>query len=200
MKEILIKKYDNRRLYCVEEARYVSLTEIREFLQRGDKVKVVEKTTGKDITKYILMQVMLEERYELVPTYFYQMLLQSPPEALDNFFQQFFPWMMSMYKNYQDGKFSLPNISGMPVMPGMTSMPFQNPWMQMPNPFQGMNPFVPQSPSQNQQSPGAQPQQPTDAPKGASGKKSEPAAEKDDDKMAEILKRLRELEEKLHSD
>lgn len=188
MKEILIKKYDNRRLYCVEEARYVSLTEIREFLQRGDKVKVVEKTTGKDITKYILMQVMLEDRYELLPTYFYQMVLQSPPEAVDNFFKQFFPWMMDVYKGYQEGKFSLP---GMNNMPGMPSMPFQNPWMQMPNPFQSMNPFMPQSP-QSSQSP--------QSPQSQAGKKNEPAKEKEEDKMAEILKRLRELEEKLHSD
>ena len=152
MKEILIKKYDNRRLYCVEEARYVSLTEIREFLQRGDKVKVVEKTTGKDITKYILMQVMLEDRYELVPTYFYHMMLQSPPKAIENFFQQFYPWMMSMYKNYQEGKFSMPGMT-MPGMPTMPSMPFQNPWVQMQNPFQGMNPFMqtPVSPAQTQQ-------------------------------------------------
>ncbi len=193
MKEILIKKYDNRRLYCVEEARYVSLTEIRDFLQRGDKVKVVEKTTGKDITKYILMQVMLEDRYELVPTYFYQMMLQSPPEAIENFFQQFFPWMMSMYKNYQEGKFSMPGMT-MPGMPAMPSMPFQNPWVQMPNPFQGMNPFMqtPASPAQ---------QQPQSSANEASAKKTDSnAAKRDDDKMSEILKRLRELEEKLHSD
>jgi len=194
VKEILIKKYDNRRLYCVEEARYVSLTEIRDFLQRGDKVKVIEKSTGKDITKYILMQVMLEERYELLPTYFYQMMLQSPPEALEKFFQQFFPWMMDLYKNYQEGKFSMPGMPGMPTMPGMPSMPFQNPWMQMSNPFQAMNPFM-QTPSTAAQQEPERPQKDKQA-----GKKSESSSEKNDDKMAEILKRLRELEEKLHSD
>jgi len=169
VKEILIKKYDNRRLYCVEEAKYVSLTEIREFLQRGDKVKVVEKTTGKDITKYILMQVLLEERYELLPTYFYQMILQSPPEAIDSFFKKFFPWMMDIYKGYQEGNYTMPQI------PQMPSMPFQTPWMQ--NPFQMPNPFMPQ----------------------AQTKKAEPAKEKpaEEDKMAEILKRLRELEAKI---
>lgn len=178
MKEILIKKYDNRRLYCVEEARYVSLTEIRDFLQRGDKVKVVEKSTGKDITKYILMQVMLEDRYELLPTYFYQMILQSPPEAIDSFFKKFFPWMMDIYKGYQEGTFTLPQMPQMPSMPSMPSMPFQNPWMQ--NPFQVQNPFMPPQPA----------------------KKSETPKEKagEDDKMAEILKRLRELEEKLHNE
>lgn len=178
MKEILIKKYDNRRLYCVEEARYVSLTEIRDFLQRGDKVKVVEKSTGKDITKYILMQVLLEERYDLLPTYFYQMILQSPPETIDSFFKKFFPWMMDVYKGFQEGNFSMPTMPGMPQMPQMTQMPFQNPWMQSP-----FNPFMqqPQSPKQEKQ------------------KEAEPAKESGDDAMAEILKRLRELEAKVKS-
>ena len=185
MKEILIKKYDNRRLYCVEEARYVSLTEIRDFLQRGDKVKVVEKSTGKDITKYILMQVLLEERYDLLPTYFYQMILQSPPEAIDSFFKKFFPWMMDVYKGFQEGNFTMPSIPGIPGMPGMpqmpqmTQMPFQNPWMQSP-----FNPFMPKQ-SQSQSS--------------ATPEKPEPAEESGDEKMAEILKRLRDLEAKVKS-
>lgn len=178
MKEILIKKYDNRRLYCVEEARYVSLTEIRDFLQRGDKVKVIEKSTNKDITKYILMQVMLEERYELLPTYFYQMILQSPPEAIDSFFKKFFPWMMDIYKGYQEGNLSMPQI---PSMPSMPSMPFQNPWMQ--NPFQMPNPFMPQ--------------QPQHSPTKKTATKEKPD---EDDKMAEILKRLHELEAKLQQE
>lgn len=173
MKEILIKKYDNRRLYCVEEARYVSLAEIRDFLQRGDKVKVVEKSTGKDITKYILMQVLLEERYELLPTYFYQMVLQSPKEVVDNFFKQFFPWMMDMYNKQQAGQ------SGFP------GMGFQNPWMN-PNPFQFPNPFMPSATGRSTEE------------KEKSGKKKE--TDEDPDKMAEILKRLRELEEKLQSE
>ena len=176
MKEILIKKYDNRRLYCVEEARYVSLTEIRDFLQRGDKVKVVEKSTGKDITKYILMQVLLEERYDLLPTYFYQMILQSPPEAIDSFFKKFFPWMMDVYKGFQEGSFSMPSMPGMSGMPQMPQMPFPNPWMQAP-----FNPFMQQPPAKKQEKP-------------------EPAKESGDDAMAEILKRLRELEAKVKSD
>ncbi len=172
MKEILIKKYDNRRLYCVEEARYVSLAEIRDFLQRGDKVKVVEKSTGKDITKYILMQVLLEERYELLPTYFYQMVLQSPKEVVDNFFKQFFPWMMDMYNKQQAGQGGFPGMG------------FQNPWMST-NPFQFPNPFM-------------QGMKPS-AEKKEAAKDDNPKKE-DADKMAEILKRLRELEEKLQSE
>lgn len=181
MKEILIKKYDNRRLYCVEETRYVSLTEIRDFLQRGDRVKVIEKSSGKDITKYVLMQVLLEERYDLLPTYFYQMILQSPPEMIDSFFKKFFPWMMDVYKGFQEGKFtmpSMPGMSGISGMPQMPSMPFQAPWLQTP-----FNPFMQQ-----------QQQQPE---KKASEKPAE--NESEGEAMAEILKRLRDLEAKVKS-
>ncbi|GAB4280116.1 MAG: hypothetical protein Kow0029_24420 [Candidatus Rifleibacteriota bacterium] len=164
MKEILIKKYDNRRLYCVEEARYVSLAEIKEFLQRGDRVRVIEKSTGKDITKYILMQVMLEERYELLPMYFYQMVLQSPKEVVETFFQQFFPQMMEMFNNYQQNS-------------SFSPMGFKNPWMQN-NPFLFANPFM----------------------NANTGKTRPKEEDENNEKMAEILKRLRELEEKLQSD
>jgi polyhydroxyalkanoate synthesis repressor PhaR len=190
VKEILIKKYDNRRLYCVEEARYVSLSEIREFLQRGDRVKVIEKSTGKDITKYILMQVLLEERYELLPINFYQMILQSPKDVVENFFKRFFPWMMNMYENYQQGN----TFPGMPTMPNMG---FQNPWMQN-NPFGFNNPFMS----------GKKQQKPKDSSKSAAQQKPDNAAKQqepeepatDNDKMAEILKRLQELESKLQSE
>ena len=170
MKEILIKKYENRRLYCVEEAKYVSLNEIKDFLQRGDKVKVIEKNTGKDITKYIMMQVLLEDRYELLPTYFYQMILQSPRNQVDSFFRQFFPWMMDAYKKYQENGFAPP------------PMGFSSNWMQ--NPFQMANPFFPNASKSKKKSTKKQ----TEA---------EPQEHESDEKMGEILKRLQELEKKL---
>lgn len=186
MEEILIKKYDNRRLYCVEEAKYVSLSEIKEFLQSGKKIKVIEKSSGKDITKYILMQVLLEDRYELLPTYFYQMVLQSPRGVVENFFQQFFPWMMDNYKNYMQNN-------------GFPNMGFQNPWMQSGmsgnNPFFN-NPFMPgvgkkKSNNKKQSEP-----EPAKTNKKAQSKENEEGGK---DQMSEVLKRLQELEEKLKS-
>ncbi|HPG59792.1 MAG TPA: polyhydroxyalkanoate synthesis regulator DNA-binding domain-containing protein, partial [Candidatus Wallbacteria bacterium] len=75
MEEIIIKKYENRRLYCVNTAKYVSITDIRDMIAEGKNIKVVEKATGKDITKYVLMQVLLEERYEVMPEFFIKILI-----------------------------------------------------------------------------------------------------------------------------
>src|SRR5580704_15433092 len=56
-KTILIKKYENRRLYDATDSRYVNLDEVAKMLQNGDDVRVVDATTGEDITRLILTQI-----------------------------------------------------------------------------------------------------------------------------------------------
>lgn len=67
--EILIKKYGNRRLYDTERSRYITLDELAGIVQGGTTVRVVEEASGKDITRQVLLQVILErdERVVLVP-------------------------------------------------------------------------------------------------------------------------------------
>lgn len=168
MTEILIKKYENRRLYCVTTAKYVSLLEIKELIQDGATIKVIEKSTGNDITKYVMMQVLLEERYELLPKEFYQMVLQSPKNMVDNFFNQFFPWMMEAYKKSKES--AMQQKAAMFQNPWLSNMPTQNPFMSNNPFFGGMN----------------KPKEETKEPEGS-------------DKMDEIMKRIRDLEEQLKS-
>lgn len=61
MTERLIKKYANRRLYDASQSRHVTLEDIREFIIKGEKVRVVEDKTGEDITRLILLQVIAEQ-------------------------------------------------------------------------------------------------------------------------------------------
>jgi polyhydroxyalkanoate synthesis repressor PhaR len=61
VKERLIKKYANRRLYDASQSRHVTLDDIREFIIQGEKVAVVEDKTGEDITRLILLQVIAEQ-------------------------------------------------------------------------------------------------------------------------------------------
>ena len=60
-KVILIKKYENRRLYDTTNSRYVNLDEVAQMLQRGEDVKVVDAATGEDITRLILTQIIVED-------------------------------------------------------------------------------------------------------------------------------------------
>jgi polyhydroxyalkanoate synthesis repressor PhaR len=60
-KSILIKKYENRRLYDATHSRYVNLDEVATMMQNGDGVRVVDATTGEDITRLILTQPCLSK-------------------------------------------------------------------------------------------------------------------------------------------
>jgi len=59
-KPILIKKYENRRLYDATNSRYVNLEEVAAFVQAGYDVRVVDVASGEDITRVILTQIIAE--------------------------------------------------------------------------------------------------------------------------------------------
>jgi polyhydroxyalkanoate synthesis repressor PhaR len=59
-KAVIIKKYENRRLYDTTNSRYVNLDEVAQMLQRGENVQVVDAATGEDITRLILTQIIVE--------------------------------------------------------------------------------------------------------------------------------------------
>src|SRR5579863_2835802 len=60
-KSILIKKYENRRLYDTVNSRYVNLDEVARMLQNGDNVRVVDAVSGEDITRLVLTQIIVED-------------------------------------------------------------------------------------------------------------------------------------------
>lgn len=60
-KAILIKKYENRRLYDTTNSRYVNLEEVAQMLRQGDEVRVTDAASGEDITRLILTQIIVED-------------------------------------------------------------------------------------------------------------------------------------------
>jgi polyhydroxyalkanoate synthesis repressor PhaR len=57
---ILIKKYENRRLYDSTNSRYVNLDDIAQIVKNGHEVKVVDAATGEDLTRVVLTQIIVE--------------------------------------------------------------------------------------------------------------------------------------------
>lgn len=56
----VIKKYPNRRLYDTEVSRYVTLADVRNLVMKCVPIKVVDTANEEDITRAILLQIMLE--------------------------------------------------------------------------------------------------------------------------------------------
>jgi polyhydroxyalkanoate synthesis repressor PhaR len=54
----LIRKYANRRLYDTVRSRYVNLADVRNLIAEGNPVRVVEQSSGRDITNSILLQII----------------------------------------------------------------------------------------------------------------------------------------------
>lgn len=54
----LIRKYANRRLYDTVRSRYVNLTDVRNLIVEGHAVRIVEQSSGRDITNSILLMII----------------------------------------------------------------------------------------------------------------------------------------------
>jgi polyhydroxyalkanoate synthesis repressor PhaR len=59
--ERIIKKYANRRLYDTAQSRYIALDDIRQLVMDGETFRVVDARSGEDITRSILLQIIVEQ-------------------------------------------------------------------------------------------------------------------------------------------
>ncbi len=57
----VIKKYPNRRLYDTETSTYITLTEVRQLVMDTADFVVRDAKTNEDLTRSILLQIILEE-------------------------------------------------------------------------------------------------------------------------------------------
>ncbi len=57
----VIKKYPNRRLYDTETSTYITLTDVRQLVMNSAHFVVVDAKTNDDLTRSILLQIILEE-------------------------------------------------------------------------------------------------------------------------------------------
>lgn len=57
----IIKKYPNRRLYDTKTSSYITLSEVKQLVMQREPFEVRDAKTGEDITRSILLQIILEE-------------------------------------------------------------------------------------------------------------------------------------------
>jgi polyhydroxyalkanoate synthesis repressor PhaR len=57
----VIKKYPNRRLYDTDSSSYITLSEIKGLVMDSEPFSVLDAKTGEDLTRSILLQIILEE-------------------------------------------------------------------------------------------------------------------------------------------
>src|SRR3954464_1041761 len=57
----LIKKYPNRRLYDTKTSSYITLADVKQMVHKQEDFQVVDAKSGEDLTRSILLQIILEE-------------------------------------------------------------------------------------------------------------------------------------------
>jgi polyhydroxyalkanoate synthesis repressor PhaR len=57
----VIKKYPNRRLYDTDTSSYITLAEVKQLVMDSETFVVRDVKTGEDLTRSILLQIILEE-------------------------------------------------------------------------------------------------------------------------------------------
>ena len=70
----IIKKYPNRRLYDTETSTYITLAEVKELVLQYKVFQVQDAKSGDDLTRSILLQIILEEESGGVPMFSQDML------------------------------------------------------------------------------------------------------------------------------
>ncbi|NYT59124.1 polyhydroxyalkanoate synthesis repressor PhaR [Alcaligenaceae bacterium] len=65
----LIKKYPNRRLYDTRTSAYVTLADVKQLVLDCEEFQVVDAKSGDDLTRSILLQIILEEESGGMPMF-----------------------------------------------------------------------------------------------------------------------------------
>jgi polyhydroxyalkanoate synthesis repressor PhaR len=72
----LIKKYPNRRLYDTKTSAYITLSDVKDLVLVPRGFNVLDAKTSEDITRSILLQIILEEEAAGVPLFTTDLLAQ----------------------------------------------------------------------------------------------------------------------------
>jgi polyhydroxyalkanoate synthesis repressor PhaR len=72
----LIKKYPNRRLYDTQSSAYITLGDVKQLVLAFENFRVTDAKTGTDLTRSILLQIILEEETAGLPIFSSEVLSQ----------------------------------------------------------------------------------------------------------------------------
>lgn len=100
----IIKKYPNRRLYDTEESRYITLADVRNLVIGKIDFLVIDKKSGDDITRSILLQVISEQEQHGEPIMsqdFLSQLIRSYGSAMPGFIANYLEQSLKLFMTQQ---------------------------------------------------------------------------------------------------
>jgi len=121
--ERIIKKYPNRRLYDTEQSKYITLVDVRELVMEGVRFKVLDTSSKEDITRQILMQIIMEEELGGKPLFTAEMLAQLVRfygGTMQGLFARYLEESFSLFADQQEKMSTSLPLNPMDVMSSLT--------------------------------------------------------------------------------
>ena len=105
----VITKYPNRRLYDTAESRYITLADIRALVIDKIDFEVIDRKSGEDVTRTILLQVIAEQEQRDAPVMSRDFLSQviraydkAIPGSASEYLEQSMKFFMTQQQNLRD--------------------------------------------------------------------------------------------------
>lgn len=103
---IVIKKYENRRLYDTASSRYVNLEDVAKLVRDGEEVQIVDAKSGEDLTRVILTQIIVEgakDKDSGLPTDLLRQIIIAGGRAQQQILTSYFRFALDLYlRAHQD--------------------------------------------------------------------------------------------------
>ena len=100
----VIKKYPNRRLYDTDTSSYITLAEVKQLVMDSEPVIIKDAKTGEDLTRSILLQIILEEEAGGAPMFSEAMLaniIRFYGHAMQGFMGTYIEKNVQMFTDFQ---------------------------------------------------------------------------------------------------
>lgn len=135
----LIKKYPNRRLYDTEASKYITLSDLKDLVAAGACVKVIDSSTDEDITRSIMLQIIMEAESAGEPMFsapMLQQIIRFYGGTLQGMFARYLEESLQMFTRQQA---QMREALGADPVSAMTRMAEQNMrmWTEFQNSFFG---------------------------------------------------------------
>ena len=100
----LIKKYPNRRLYDTKTSAYITLADVKALVLAFGNFKVIDAKTGDDLTRSILLQIIIDEETAGVPlltTDFLAQMIRFYGHAMEGMLGKFLETNIKSFTEFQ---------------------------------------------------------------------------------------------------
>ena len=101
--QVIIRKYANRRLYDTNESRYVTIEDLTIMVKSGVDFSVVDVVNGKDLTRFTLIQIILEiesKDHRLLPISVLRQLIRFYGDRMEPILSRYLERTMDAFLNH----------------------------------------------------------------------------------------------------